>query len=920
MEGLTEGEEKNQQEFLQDKNAKTDSDEVIRIRKDKILGFFKKNYNWVVYLLLAFVVFLAVRIRTRNLSGLRDITTGGWALGPDLDPWLFTRWAEYIVEHGKLMAIDTMRYVPLGLNIKEEYLLHPYLMAWFHKALALFGLTDSVTYSAIIYPVFMFALTVIAFFFMVKKIFIDYAGEKKANYIALISSFFLSIFPVFLPRTIAGIPEKESAAFLFMFAAFYFFISSWKAKKNSYRYITAALAALATVAMANIWGGYVFIFLTLAPAVLICFLFNKIGKKEIYTYGIWLVMSLALMSLFSPKYTFASHFYSFSSAPAIAVLAIILIHQIIFNTKIRNYIEKSRFKKISPQLFSTIVSIILLALIASVLFGTSFIPSQLIAIKNQLIKPATSRLIQTVAENKQPYFVEWKDSFGPQIYNIPLTFWLFFIGSIYLFNNLLKEFYSKDRKILTLSYAVFLFSVVFSRYSSSSKFNGENYLSIGFYGLGFLIFIFCIGFYYYKYFKMREMDRFKNIDFSIIVLFSLFFLSIASARGLVRLVMILVPPVSIIISYFIVDVTNKARKSDEGKKIFLVVVASLILLSSIFSGYVLYKNVNSEASIYAPSIYNQQWQKAMAWVRESTPQDAVFAHWWDYGYWLQSIGERATVLDGGNAISYWNHLMGRYVLTGNDNYEALEFLYAHNTTHFLIDSSDIGKYGAFSYIGSNVTLDRRSYIPTLIKDKNQVQERKNSTVVLYSGVTGLDEDIIYDYNGTKIFLPKDVAAFAGAIVEKDSNNKIISAPIAIYVYQNQQYNLPLRYVYEKERIDFGEGLEAGLYIFPSASQNSGGLIIENDGAALYLSRRVVSTQLAKLYLYKEDNPYFKLAHSQDDFIVEQIKQQNPNFDSDLLLYGGLRGPIRIWEISYPEDIKFKEEYLSKEYPSELRLG
>ena len=54
--------------------------------------------------------------------------------------------------------------------------------------------------------------------------------------------------------------------------------------------------------------------------------------------------------------------------------------------------------------------------------------------------------------------------------------------------------------------------------------------------------------------------------------------------------------------------------------------------------------------------------------------NAVFGHWRDYGYWVQTLGERATVLDGGNAKSYWNHLMGRYALTGTSNKEALEFL------------------------------------------------------------------------------------------------------------------------------------------------------------------------------------------------------------------------------------------------------
>ena len=83
------------------KSGELSDDEIIRIRKDKVVKFLKTRYDLLSYFVLAIIVFIAVRIRTRNLPGLRDVTTGGWALGPDLDPWLFTRWAEYIVEHGE---------------------------------------------------------------------------------------------------------------------------------------------------------------------------------------------------------------------------------------------------------------------------------------------------------------------------------------------------------------------------------------------------------------------------------------------------------------------------------------------------------------------------------------------------------------------------------------------------------------------------------------------------------------------------------------------------------------------------------------------------------------------------------------------------------------------------------------------------
>ena len=82
----------------------------------------------------------------------------------------------------------------------------------------------------------------------------------------------------------------------------------------------------------------------------------------------------------------------------------------------------------------------------------------------------------------------------------------------------------------------------------------------------------------------------------------------------------------------------------------------------------------------------------------------------------------------------------------------------------------------------------------------------------------------------------------------------------------------------------------------------------------------MKSQLARLYLYKENNPNFKLVHSEDDLLVAQIKEQNPEFKHDIVNFRELRGPIRIWEIHYPEDTEYKEEYISTDYPKELVIG
>ena len=822
-------------------NLESKEDILIKERKRKILDFFTKNYNWPVYIVLLLIVFITVKIRTLNIYGLKDITTGSWTLGPDLDPFLFLRWAKYIVGHGSLMAVDTLRYVPLGFETRSELVLLPYLIAGFHNMASFFGST-SIEYSAIIFPVFMFVLTIIAFFFLVRKLFIDNLGELKANIIALISVFFLSVIPAILPRTIAGIPEKESAAFFFMFLSFYIFLSAWKSKSIKSQLFLAFLAALSTAAMSSIWGGGIYIFLAISITTLLLFISGQVDKHKTLVYAVWLLVSFALMNIFSSRNSLENLLLlNINISSSFFVLIILGMHLLIFSTGLKKYFESERIKKIPSQFVSLIITLIFGFVAVLIIKGPSFFSQLFSKFYVFLVAPADSRLIQTVAESRQPFFGEWASSYGPVIGgSFPIFFYLFLIGSVCLFYNVVKpSFNRKESSILTFGFAFLLLAMIFSRYSSSSVLNGSSAISLIFYASGFLLFLFILGFFYYKNSKLQE-NNMKNLDFGFVMIFVFFFFAILSARGAVRLIMMLAPPGSIFVSYLLVSMFNNARKHIDEKKMFAFVLFGIIALSAVYSGISFYKESAGTAKSYIPSVYTQQWQKAMSWVRESTPENAVFAHWWDYGYWLQSIGERATVLDGGNAISYWNHLMGRYALTGTDNTKALEFLYAHNVTHFLIDSTDIGKYSAFSKIGSDKSYDRESWIPAFIRDNRQVEERKNSTVFVYAGGSTLDTDIIYDKNGTKIFLPAGKAVVAAIVIEKDKSNKLASQPYAVMIYQNKnqnnQYNLPLKYAYDDGFIDYNSGIEAGIFLFPVLNPGQNGYQIDDDGALLYLSQ------------------------------------------------------------------------------------
>jgi asparagine N-glycosylation enzyme membrane subunit Stt3 len=826
------------------------------------------------------------------------------------------------------MAVDMMRYAPLGYDTLKELKLLSYLIAWFHNVLSsLPGFITSnlpgnpaeitVTYSAIMFPVFMFGLTVVAFFLLTRKIFEGVLIERDRNIVALISSFFLSVLPVLLPRTIAGIPEKESASFFFIFMAFYFFLSAWRTKKMNYLVICSLLAGISTGTISLIWGGYQYIPLVLAASVGVAFILGQVDKNKIIVFGIWIITTRLIMAIFSSRYSLDNLVLSLSIQFTLAIFIILIFHKIIFKTNLHKKIYRSSFRKIPKEIFSGIAAFVFMIVGSALVFGVDFISNNVNGIISNLVKPATSRLIQTVAENRQPYFGEWSNTFGPIIQGFPVFFWLFFIGSVYIFYKMVSSFRLKERIIMTGSYLFFLIAIVFSRYSPSSMFNGENNTSLIFYVLGFIILIGVNGYYYIKYYFNEERKyKLLKINFGLVFLLAFFVLGVVSARGAVRLIMMLAPPTSIVISYFVVSLIKETTKvEDEFKKLILWIFVAITIVLVISAGWQFYQASTNQAKHYVPSGYTQQWQEAMSWVRENTQENAVFGHWWDYGYWVQSIGERATVLDGSNAISYWNHLMGRHVLTSPNEISALEFLYAHNTTHYLIDSTEIGKYGAYSKIGSDTNGDRDNFIPTFFRDERQIQETNEGLVYVYPTGIPLYEDIIWEDNN---LLRENTGI--GAILVEDIGGSL-QQPQAVFVkWSGEQITIPLKYLYANgELMEFENGIEAGVFLFDILLEEKGQIGVNLNSAGFYLSPRVVNSLMVRKYLFGEEGN-FKLAHSEDNLVTSSLKSQGMPIREFIYFQGNFHGPIKIWEIEYPEDIKFKEEYLSIEYPEELRLA
>ena len=83
---------------------------------------------------------------------------------------------------------------------------------------------------------------------------------------------------------------------------------------------------------------------------------------------------------------------------------------------------------------------------------------------------------------------------------------------------------------------------------------------------------------------------------------------------------------------------------------FVVVIIALLIIPSTLPGA-----ASWISGIKAPptllnggtnfNIATDDWPAAMEWLKNNTPEDAVVASWWDYGYWITTLGERISLAD-----------------------------------------------------------------------------------------------------------------------------------------------------------------------------------------------------------------------------------------------------------------------------------
>ena len=148
------------------------------------------------------------------------------------------------------------------------------------------------------------------------------------------------------------------------------------------------------------------------------------------------------------------------------------------------------------------------------------------------------------------------------------------------------------------------------------------------------------------------------------------------------------------------------------KKSFSIKVSFVLLIFTLFMIPLFYPtNSNWINAVDIPATIltgatnhppSNDWLDALEWIKLNTPEDSVIASWWDYGYWIQTLAERATLSDNSTLETPIIQNIARMLLsTPNEGWKMLQDMNADYVVVFVAGERFDAKYDneQVSYLG-----------------------------------------------------------------------------------------------------------------------------------------------------------------------------------------------------------------------------
>ena len=564
--------------------------------------------------LIALAVALAILIRTApyELNGFEFL---------EFDSYIEYWQAKYVYDHGPLAWYTLTRnnpdthifWYPWGRDF--IYTSYPFLPMWIgttYHIVERAGL--ELRQWAALQPVIFAAIaTVMAYLAAV-----EVSGKKPAGVLA---SLLYAILPAAVERSVMGYVEKEGVAAAFIFAFIYLYAKGLKAaytaRKGWIKYTIPAALSLSMVGW--LWGGYIFLLgLVALYAALVPILCREHFTKEIALLNSTLVAFSLLFVTPSPSVSGTMGIFPFSAKGfGWAFLAITIL-------PIAFYYLKTEYRKLGfkkPVLTTTRYFIILLGLFVA---GLVLITMGVLPVGGRLAWALGLRfvgvhpLVESIAEHQSPLANENA-----------------IVGMLHSWGAYFEEIAKTSRYLAIALGIMYLFSVSIA-------------------GILYLLY------------KGTPEKVFVGVAFAVALysyLNAVYMIGAASYFG----VLVISTLVSLIASYafpyaktLLAKHKPARRKAPRARpvarvststRVFTMLLLAVIVLemaSTASTDY--YLNANRVYTFKAGLsnlnyVVTDSWYKAVEALR-STPEGSVVISWWDYGYGISVLGERASVADG----------------------------------------------------------------------------------------------------------------------------------------------------------------------------------------------------------------------------------------------------------------------------------
>lgn len=686
---------------------------------------------------------------------------------------------------------------------------------------------------------------------------------------SVISTAFFSVFPILIPRSIAGFSDRDPLCLLLGLASYTIFIVGKNTSNSAKQYTMAFLSGIMQMLIALTWEGCGLFSSVIIIFLLIKLLWNQFYINDYYMYLLWLAPIFCGMFFLTKTYLTLEPFSILAWG---FPLYFLLISSIFYLIALKQPKSNANFNTFFPPgLFSVLavsLIIILCIIITWIILPDSISYYILMLADNLLAIHGSTRLMQTISELYRPSAIDW-------VVWYDISFIIFSIGTILSIR--------KISQILELNlwwsisiWEIFLMGILFSHSSLISAVLPGNFSRV------LYIFCFILLLMSLAIVGLRKQACLKSFD-NMIFAFCYFIVMLLAARGVVKFHFYFAPFAIMFGGFTLSESIRVIQKSLFSHKIKVILYASTLMLIGLMF-YVSLINSFKLTKTIIPTI-TPEWKKAMQWMKENLPQKSIIAAWWDYGSQINVLASKATVIDEEQFIPYWIHLFSRHVFCAQNEIEALEFLRTRNATHLIFSSLDILTSKAISAVGSDENYDRRFCVYPLIISSisNELYLkfiRKPDVSFVFKGTTYTPRN--WHVEGIKVTLYKN----------KDiDHHRIVKTEVKLFL-NGKSMSIPLKRAFIQGNEHF-ENLAGKEYVFP------GGVILlrtqdHSKWVGAYVPEVGYNSLLVRMFLMDRYSKYFKQIYPLTEY---------------------RRSGIKIWEITYPKDMKFRDEYLVKDFDS-----